>query len=93
MDTPTNHAASNPRDDSVPGLSRSTLSALEKFYAERMEAESVFQQYTGGAPNVQKVIPEDWVSDNTSNNTCTCSNGAYRSGCCMTRLPVHLLVS
>ena len=81
MNTPTNLAASNARDDDVPGLSQSTLSALKEFYAQRMEAESLLQQYMGGARNVQKVIPEDWVSDNTSSNTCTCSTGGYGSGC------------
>ena len=71
MNTETSHAVSNDHDDDVPSLSQNALSALQEFYAERMEAESLLQQYTGGVHNVHNAIPEDWVSELVLNQSNT----------------------
>ena len=63
MDSQTNHAGSDDSDDDIPTLSHSALSALQEFYAERMEAERLLQQCTANVCDVQNVIPEDWVSE------------------------------
>lgn len=50
-------------DEDVPTLSNHALSALQEFYTEKFEAENQLQGSVGRLGNVQKTIPEDWVSE------------------------------